>query len=192
MASTSGRYVVGRASDLPDGGVMVVEAGNRRIAVFHVGDGFYAVIDRCPHRGAPLSQGRLGANITSDRPGSFTYHEEERYLMCPWHGWEFDLATGQSYLEPTRVRSRPLPVGARSGAELLEEMRSGHPCVDPSEYATYLQEDLDVRSDDAINRVPGPYKVDTVDVHVEDDYLILEFGRPPEASRSADQGEEQR
>ena len=179
------QYVVGRASDLPDGGVMVIAIGSREYAVFNVRNRFYGIVNRCPHRGAPLAQGRLGADITSDRPGSYSYDEAQLYLMCPWHGWEFDVATGQSYLEPGRVKNKPLPVACWPGDVLLEEIRAGNVSMDPGEYATFLQEDIDVRSDDGIQRVPGPYRVDTVDIRVEDDFLILEFGS---SNRSGDSG----
>ena len=39
-------------------------------------------------------------------------------LRCPWHGWEFDLATGESQVDPSSIRVRPYPVEVADGAEL--------------------------------------------------------------------------
>ena len=41
-------------------------------------------------------------------------------VKCPWHGWEFDIKTGQSWCSPMRVRVRPYPVDVESGGELVK------------------------------------------------------------------------
>jgi nitrite reductase (NADH) small subunit len=70
---------VGAASALPERGARVVRVGGVALAVFKTGDGrVFALLDRCPHRGGPLSQGIVhGARVT-----------------CPLHEWVIDLATG--------------------------------------------------------------------------------------------------
>ena len=52
----------------------------------------------------------------SDRPFELQYTEDEAVVKCPWHGWEFDIATGQSVFNPHRVRVRAYEVTV----ELLE------------------------------------------------------------------------
>ncbi len=52
------------------------------IAVFHHEDGFYAVDNRCPHMGYPMSEGSVRDGV----------------LICHWHHWEFDLKTGGCFL----------------------------------------------------------------------------------------------
>jgi hypothetical protein len=38
--------------------------------------------------------------VSSTGPGEFVLAEDDALLACPWHGWEYDLATGQSFLGP--------------------------------------------------------------------------------------------
>jgi nitrite reductase/ring-hydroxylating ferredoxin subunit len=41
-------------------------------------------------------------------------------LQCPWHGWEFDIRTGQSYCDPDSIKARSYAVTVKDGAELAE------------------------------------------------------------------------
>jgi nitrite reductase/ring-hydroxylating ferredoxin subunit len=104
------RYVVGLVSEIPPGARKIVEAGRRSIGVFNVDGSFYAIRNRCPHQGGPLCEGRLVGELESDEPGDFRYREPATILMCPWHRWEFDVRTGQSWCEPERQRVRAYAV----------------------------------------------------------------------------------
>jgi nitrite reductase (NADH) small subunit len=66
------------AGEIPPGGVKAVAADGGEVAVFNVGGAFHAMDNTCPHRGAPLSDGRLEGCV----------------VVCPWHGWQFDVTTG--------------------------------------------------------------------------------------------------
>ena len=70
---------IGFLEDIPRAGARVVKTDAGCIAVFRtMDDEIYALDDRCPHKGGPLSQGIVhGAAVT-----------------CPLHNWVFDLATG--------------------------------------------------------------------------------------------------
>jgi nitrite reductase/ring-hydroxylating ferredoxin subunit len=41
-------------------------------------------------------------------------------LRCPWHGWEFDIRTGQSWCDPTSVRARQFQVTVEPGEKLVK------------------------------------------------------------------------
>jgi 3-phenylpropionate/trans-cinnamate dioxygenase ferredoxin subunit len=41
-------------------------------------------------------------------------------VRCPWHSWEFDIRTGQSWFDPRRVRVRQFPAHVEKGAALRE------------------------------------------------------------------------
>jgi nitrite reductase/ring-hydroxylating ferredoxin subunit len=69
---------VAATSDLPAGRAKAFTVGDRRIAVCHTGKGFFAVDNTCPHRGGPLGEG----DVLGDE------------LVCPWHLWGFDVASG--------------------------------------------------------------------------------------------------
>jgi 3-phenylpropionate/trans-cinnamate dioxygenase ferredoxin subunit len=106
------RHVVARVSDIPPGKRLIVEVAGRSIGVFNVAGVFFAVKNSCPHQGGPLCLGRTVGLATAGRPGEIAYTREGEILRCPWHGWEFDLATGRSIFEParTRVKSNPVEV----------------------------------------------------------------------------------
>ncbi len=83
----------------------MVEAGGRLLALFNVAGSFHALDNRCPHRGGPLGDGFL----------------EEGRVTCPWHGWQFDVRTGSSPLNPgLSVCSVPLEIQGDEIFALLE------------------------------------------------------------------------
>ena len=79
---------VARTDELAPGQGKLVEVKQKRIALFNVGGCYYALDDRCPHRGAPLSEGELAGET----------------VVCPWHGAVFDLATGNVIQPPAAGR----------------------------------------------------------------------------------------
>ena len=58
---------------------MLVEAEGARLVLVRVGDRVHALGDVCAHKGGPLSEGKLSSTR----------------LACPWHGWMYDVRTGQ-------------------------------------------------------------------------------------------------
>src|SRR5258708_27443329 len=65
------RYVAAKASDVPAGGNKVVSVGGREIVIFHANGEFFALLNRCPHEGAPLSHAVCVAHLHSSEPGEF-------------------------------------------------------------------------------------------------------------------------
>lgn len=72
---------IGSLNDIPRRGARCIASPRGRIAVFRTGDDqVFALDDRCPHRGGPLSQGMVhGASVT-----------------CPLHNWVVSLETGRA------------------------------------------------------------------------------------------------
>ena len=64
-----------------------------------------------PRRCAP---GSLSGTFVPAGAARVVYGKHDRVIRCPWHGWEFDLETGRSLLEPERVRPEDLS-GHRRG-----------------------------------------------------------------------------
>jgi 3-phenylpropionate/trans-cinnamate dioxygenase ferredoxin subunit len=89
--------------------------------VFNVGGEFFALRNRCPHQGGPLCIGPLGGFVSSSGPGDYSVSRRGEILRCPWHGWEFDVRTGQSWFDPRRVRVRSYDVAIESGIVDIEE-----------------------------------------------------------------------
>jgi 3-phenylpropionate/trans-cinnamate dioxygenase ferredoxin subunit len=85
---------------LPPGSRRVIEAFGGQIVVFNVAGRLYAVDAVCPHAGGPLSHGRITGARLADTPFEHRWDLEDRILVCPWHGWEFDLETGSTLFDP--------------------------------------------------------------------------------------------
>lgn len=85
----------GDVTSFPMGkGKMVVVEG-REVAIYNVEGQFYALDNRCPHRGGPLGEGFVDGKV----------------VFCPLHGWGFDVQTGQCQDRPDRpARSYPTRV----------------------------------------------------------------------------------
>jgi 3-phenylpropionate/trans-cinnamate dioxygenase ferredoxin subunit len=67
-----------RLSDIPADRGLSVAFGDRRIALFRIGDSVHAIDDSCPHQGASLANGRL----------------DGVFVKCPAHGLQFDVRSG--------------------------------------------------------------------------------------------------
>lgn len=83
-------------------GKMVVVNGTI-IALFRVDGAYFAIDNDCCHQGGPLGEGWLEGNL----------------VVCPWHGWKFDLATGDSPFNPN-ARQRTYPVTVEGNDLFLE------------------------------------------------------------------------
>jgi nitrite reductase/ring-hydroxylating ferredoxin subunit len=112
------RHVVATTSEIAAGSNKVVTVAGREIVVFHVNGQFFALLNRCPHEGAPLARAACVAHLKSNAPGDFQRTRVGEMLRCAWHGWEFDMRTGQSYCDPRRLRVRSYPVEVETGASL--------------------------------------------------------------------------
>ncbi len=88
--------------------------------MFNLDGRFYALRNACPHQGGPLCLGVLTGLVVPDQPGRYRYLRRGEILRCPWHGWEFDVRTGQSYVDPARTRVRTYPVELVPGPYVAE------------------------------------------------------------------------
>ncbi len=114
------KHVVAALDDIPPDSRKLVTVKGRPIAVFNIGGAFFGVLNRCPHQGGSLVDGTLCGLVESSEPGVYRYSRAGEILRCPWHGWEFDLRTGQSWCEPDRITVRSYPVGIATGAAVAE------------------------------------------------------------------------
>lgn len=66
--------------DIPPGKALTVHLPDgQQIALFNIAGEFYALDNVCPHMGGPLGDGEI----------------EDCTVTCPWHGWQFDVKTGE-------------------------------------------------------------------------------------------------
>jgi nitrite reductase/ring-hydroxylating ferredoxin subunit len=118
-ARTVQRYRVCPLDEIPAGGGVLADIGDREIGVFRHQDRLYAYDNRCIHQGGPVCTGELvGATKRElgDRGEVIrdVLDEREMRLVCPWHGWEYDLATGAP-AHDRRLRLRSFPVTVEDG-----------------------------------------------------------------------------
>ncbi len=127
------KHVVARADEFEPDTRRIIRVGGREIGVFRVGDHYFAVRNRCPHQGGPLCIGRVFPKIVSERPGRFRLGDGPPLLVCPWHGWQYDMATGQSYA-PGDPGARSYDVSVEPGSEIGPYVAETFPVSVEEEY----------------------------------------------------------
>lgn len=86
---------IANIADIPPGRARAFDAGDRKIAVYHTANGFYASDNSCPHRGGPLGEGDVIGNE----------------IVCPWHLWGFDVQTGVCLAVPSlRIQTHEVQI----------------------------------------------------------------------------------
>jgi nitrite reductase/ring-hydroxylating ferredoxin subunit len=103
---------IGSAADLQKVGRKVVLIGKVEVGVFFIDGEFIGWHNYCPHMGGPVCQGaiykRVIEPLNEDRSSySYDQHPTDVNIVCPWHGVEFDLRTGQVPANP-KMRLRPV------------------------------------------------------------------------------------
>jgi nitrite reductase/ring-hydroxylating ferredoxin subunit len=178
-----GKFVVGSVDDIPPGSRKVIEVDGRQIGVFNVNGEYFAVLNRCPHQGGPLCSGRQTGFLVAPTPGDYQLTRPGEVIRCPWHGWEFDLRTGQSWCEPSRVRVRRYDVSVQLGESLVVQADGDVPsAANPeAEQSVGDGESGDQCVADADSAAPpglvkGPYKAETFPVSVEQRYVVIDLG----------------
>lgn len=101
---TREKHFVALLRDFPPGSRRLITVSGRPIGVFNIEGKFYALKNSCPHQGAPLCAGRIKGTFIATKPYEYIYTMENEIIKCPWHGWEFEIATGRSIFNPHRVR----------------------------------------------------------------------------------------
>ncbi len=76
---------VASTADVKPGQAVVVEVNGKTLAVFNVDGAFHAIDNTCVHRGGPLGEGDIQGKV----------------VACPWHGWQFDVTTGECVKNPS-------------------------------------------------------------------------------------------
>jgi nitrite reductase/ring-hydroxylating ferredoxin subunit len=114
------KHVVAAADDIPPGSRKLVTVKGRPVVVFNVAGEYFGLLNRCPHQGGNLCEGKLTGLLEAAEPGQYRYSRQGEILRCPWHGWEFDVRTGQSYCEPDKIKARKFDVSLTEGRTIVE------------------------------------------------------------------------
>ena len=75
---------VGQIGDFVSGQGKMVTVNGRHVALFRLGDEFYAIDNLCLHKAGPLCEGFI----------------ENDVVTCPWHGWSYEIRTGTLVQDP--------------------------------------------------------------------------------------------
>lgn len=98
-------FPIATESECPPGTSIERVVADRMVALVNVAGTYHAIDGLCPHQGGPLGTGALCGTV----------------LTCPWHGWQFDVVTGQHQISAT-VRQPMHAVRVRNG---VVEVRVG-------------------------------------------------------------------
>ncbi len=104
---------VGRVEDFVPGKFKIISVDDLEIGIVRLANGAYhAVRNRCPHKGAPICKGILGGTWPPSAVGELRFEREGEVLVCPWHGYEYDLETGLELFQerPTKLRKYEVTV----------------------------------------------------------------------------------
>jgi nitrite reductase/ring-hydroxylating ferredoxin subunit len=116
------QVAVARLSELKDGDYKVYAVDGFEVGVFRVGDKVVAYRNECPHAGGPVCQGKIFHQIeevlTPDMKSAGLRHSKRRNVVCPWHGYEFDIETGRHPGDPN-MRLTPVEIAVRDGDILV-------------------------------------------------------------------------
>ncbi len=89
--------------DLPPGSAKAIEISGKAIALFNVDGKIHALDNTCLHRGGPLGEGFVEGDL----------------VTCPWHGWQYKIATGELVGDPS-IKVAAYPVEVQNGEILVE------------------------------------------------------------------------
>lgn len=98
------RHRVASLSDLVVGQGIEVVASDRVLALFRTESGVFAIDGVCAHAGGPVGKGKLNGPV----------------VTCPWHGWQYDVRTGQNCLN-ARICQQSFPT-VIEGDEIFVEI----------------------------------------------------------------------
>jgi nitrite reductase (NADH) small subunit len=111
MAGERQRFLIGKSGNFSIGEMTALEVNGREIGITRLRDGaLRAVLNRCPHKGAPICRGLIAGVWESSFPGELELDESRSVLVCPWHGFAYDLRTGDEldWNRPSRLRLYPI------------------------------------------------------------------------------------
>src|SRR6202034_4378674 len=109
---------IGKLNDIADGDYKIFAVEELEVGIFRTGSKVLAYENVCPHAGGPVCQGKIFHQVEEiimpDKKSAGLRFGKQRHIVCPWHGYEFDLATGCHPGDST-VRLTPVKVAVRDG-----------------------------------------------------------------------------
>jgi nitrite reductase/ring-hydroxylating ferredoxin subunit len=164
------RIKVCPADELGPGERTMVEAEGRSIGVFNVDGEYRALNNVCPHQLAPLCEGTITGETVAPAVGEYDYRREGEIIRCPWHGWEFDITTGESLFNPhLSTRTYDVDVESRAGCAGCGEPEAHEP-DEGDEDASDATDHVETYGTDLSGDEPP---VETYDATVEREVVVV-------------------
>jgi nitrite reductase/ring-hydroxylating ferredoxin subunit len=112
---------VGAVEDFVEGKFALLTVESRQIGIIRLPSGtFRAVLNSCPHKGAPVCKGLVGGTWLPSSPGELKFDRGGEVLICPWHGFEYDLVSGEELYQDRPTRLRMYPTSVDNGELMIE------------------------------------------------------------------------
>jgi len=112
--------LVGNEIDFEKEDRKIIIQGELEIGVFRVNGDFHAYQNQCAHRGGPVCQGKILGKVEEVLADDQTsqglkFSEESIHIICPWHGFEYDLRNGRNAGDE-RLRLKKYEVRVQDGS----------------------------------------------------------------------------
>ena len=118
-----GWVAVAQSDDIPDRGRLVVDVAGVEIGIFRLDGCLYAWENVCAHAGGPVCQGKMINRVIERLDGKKRSLGDDwgasMHIVCPWHGYEYDLRTGRHPADPMS-QLRAVVVEETNGEILVE------------------------------------------------------------------------
>jgi nitrite reductase/ring-hydroxylating ferredoxin subunit len=82
------------------GDCKILKIEGRSIGIYYDGKKYFAIRNVCPHEQAELCKGKITGTTLPSKPHEYIYGMEGEVLVCPWHGWEFNVNDGTCLGDP--------------------------------------------------------------------------------------------
>ena len=114
------KLFVGKETEFEKENCKIIIQGELEIGVFKIDGDFHAYQNQCSHRGGPVCQGKILGKVeevlAEDQTSQgLKFSEESIHIICPWHGFEYDLRTGVNAGRP-RLRLKKYEVKVHDGS----------------------------------------------------------------------------
>jgi len=99
MTTISQRVFAAASERVPERGRLVIDIGGKTVGIFRFEGKLYAWENTCAHQGGPVCQGKIIPGVTEviepdGESRGLAFDESSLHIVCPWHGFEYDVRTG--------------------------------------------------------------------------------------------------
>ncbi len=112
-------HLVAKIADFKDGERQIIRIAQHEIGVFRHEGAFFAYSNFCLHQGGPACEGltiaRVEEKLTEDKKSLGLYFTHDMNFVCPWHGYEYDMKTGE-HVADRRLKLRKYETVQKDGS----------------------------------------------------------------------------